>query len=96
MNLKIGYKAISDFSSENIEKEFKSVLEEKELGMGKLLPAFRVSLTGLGMGPSLFDIASFLGKEETIKRIETNRKNKLMGLITVEGIEHFCLSWTFA
>ncbi len=63
--------AILDFSSENIEKEFKSYLEEKELGMGKLLPAFRVSLTGLAMGPSLFDIAFLLGKEETIKRIET-------------------------
>jgi len=63
--------AISDFSSENIEKEFKLYLEEKELGMGKLLPIFRISLTGLGMGPSLFDIATLLGKEETIKRIET-------------------------
>ena len=62
---------ILDFSSENIEKEFKSYLEEKGLGMGKLLPQFRVSLTGLGMGPSLFDIAFLLGKEETIKRIET-------------------------
>ena len=62
--------AISDFSSENIEKEFKLYLEEKELGMGNLLP-FRVSLTGLGMGPSLFDIASLLGKEETIKRMKT-------------------------
>ena len=39
--------------------------------MGKLLPAFRVSLTGVGMGPSLFDIASLLGKEETIARMET-------------------------
>ena len=37
-NLKIGLKVISDFSSENIEKEFKLYLEEKELGMGKLLP----------------------------------------------------------
>ena len=46
-------------------------MEENELGMGKLLPAFRVCLTGLGMGPSLFDIASLLGKEETIKRMET-------------------------
>ena len=62
--------AISDFSSANIEKEFKSYLNEKELGMGKLLPAFRVSLTGLGMGPSLFDIAALLGKEETINRME--------------------------
>ena len=39
--------------------------------MGELLPAFRVSLTGLGMGPSLFDIASILGKEETIARMQT-------------------------
>jgi glutamyl-tRNA synthetase len=62
---------LSVFSAENIEVEFKKYLEENELGMGKLLPAFRVSLTGLGMGPSLFDIASLLGKEETIKRMET-------------------------
>ena len=62
---------LSDFTSESIEIEFKSYLEEKELEIGKLLPAFRVSLTGLGMGPSLFDIASLLGKEETIKRMET-------------------------
>ena len=62
---------LSDFTSESIEIEFKSYLEEKELGIGKLLPAFRVSLTGIGMGPSLFDIASLLGKEETIKRMET-------------------------
>ena len=62
---------LADFSSESIEIEFKKYLEENELGMGKLLPAFRVCLTGLGMGPSLFDIASLLGKEETIKRIET-------------------------
>jgi len=62
---------LSDFSSENIEVEFKKYLEENELGMGRLLPAFRVCITGLGMGPSLFDIASLLGKEETIKRMET-------------------------
>ena len=55
---------------ENIEVEFKKYLTEKNLGMGKLLPAFRISLTGLSMGPSLFDIASLIGKEETIYRIE--------------------------
>ena len=69
--LKDKLSVLSDFSSENIEVEFKKYLEENELGMGRLLPAFRVCLTGLGMGPSLFDIASLLGKEETIKRMET-------------------------
>ena len=60
--------------SGNIEKEFKSYLEEKEIGMGKLLPVFRLSLTGIGIGPSLFDIAALLGKEETINRISTALK----------------------
>ena len=69
--LKDKLSVLSDFSSENIEVEFKKYLEKNELGMGRLLPAFRVCLTGLGMGPSLFDIASLLGKEETIKRMET-------------------------
>ena len=64
-----------DFSSENIEKEFKAYLLEKELGMGRLLPAFRLSLTGLGMGPSLFEIATLLGKKEVIDRMENAIKN---------------------
>ncbi len=68
--LKIRLEKISDFSSINIEIEFKKYLEDNDLGMGKLLPAFRLALTGLGMGPSLFDIASLLGKTETIKRME--------------------------
>ena len=42
--------------------------------MSKLLPAFRLSLTGLGMGPSLFNIAALIGKEETISRIATALK----------------------
>ena len=68
--LKIRLEKISDFSSINIEIEFKKYLEDNDLGMGRLLPAFRLALTGVGMGPSLFDIASLLGKTETIKRME--------------------------
>ena len=68
--LKIRLEKISDFSSKNIEIEFKKYLEDNDLGMGRLLPAFRLALTGLGMGPSLFDIASLLGKTETIMRME--------------------------
>ena len=67
--LQIRLEKISDFSSKNIEIEFKKYLEDNDLGMGRLLPAFRLALTGLGMGPSLFDIASLLGKTETIMRM---------------------------
>jgi glutamyl-tRNA synthetase len=66
---------IEDFSSENIEEVFKGFLIEKNIGMGKLLPVFRLSLTGLGMGPSLFNIASLIGKEETLNRINTALNN---------------------
>ena len=68
--LQIRLEKISDFSSKNIEIEFKKYLEDNDLGMGRLLPAFRLALTGLGMGPSLFDIASLLGKTETLMRME--------------------------
>ena len=61
---------MSDFSSERIEEEFNKYLEEKQLVMGKLLPVFRVCLTGIGMGPSIFEIASLLGQEEVIVRME--------------------------
>lgn len=61
--------SITPFSSENIEQEFKSFLAKKELGIGAVLPLFRLVVTGKGMGPSMFDIAAFLGKEECSSRI---------------------------
>jgi glutamyl-tRNA synthetase len=63
------FNTVSDWTSENIEISFKSFLEEKELGMGAVLPNFRLAVTGKGMGPSMFEIAELLGKKETIERI---------------------------
>ena len=63
-------KGLNDFSAEEIEKEFKAFIEQEGLGFGAVLPNFRVLVTGLGMGPSMFRICSLLGKEETIRRIE--------------------------
>lgn len=62
--------AIEDYTSENIENSFKSFLEERELGIGRVLPLFRLLVTGKGMGPSMFQIAALLGKEETAKRMK--------------------------
>lgn len=61
---------ISDFSATTIEASFKAFLEEKELGFGAVLPNFRVAVTGLGMGPSMFQISALLGKEEVLNRID--------------------------
>jgi glutamyl-tRNA synthetase len=60
---------IESFNSETIEKEFKEYISSKNLGIGGVLPLFRLLITGQGMGPSMFEISSFLGKEECIERI---------------------------
>lgn len=64
-------KELDDFTAENIERAFKSFLETKELGFGAVLPNFRLLVTGLGMGPSMFEICALLGKAETVHRIST-------------------------
>ncbi len=73
--------AIENFVSAEVEKVFKSFLEEKELGMGAVLPNFRVLVTGMGMGPSMFDICEILGKEEVVARIKEG-KTKIEALKT--------------
>jgi glutamyl-tRNA synthetase len=59
---------IENFSATSIESSFKKFIEEKEIGMGAILPNLRLILTGKGMGPSLFEIAALFGKEEVMKR----------------------------
>ena len=61
---------ISSFVASEIESTFKTFLEEKELGIGAVLPNFRLLITGNGTGPSMFEISEFLGKEECLKRME--------------------------
>ena len=61
---------IGDFTSVNIEKIVKDWMLKNEIGMGKVMQPFRLSLVGALKGPHLFDIVELLGKEETIKRLE--------------------------
>lgn len=61
---------VENFSSKNIESNVKSWIQEKELGFGKVLMPFRLSLVGSMQGPHVFDIASLIGKDETIFRIQ--------------------------
>ena len=61
--------SLSVFDHTTIEAAFKSFIESKNLGIGAVLPLFRLLLTGTGMGPSMFEIAAFLGKEECLIRI---------------------------
>jgi glutamyl-tRNA synthetase len=62
--------SIDDFTSVNIETIVKDWMTQNEIGMGKVMQPFRLSLVGALKGPHLFDIVELIGKEETIKRLE--------------------------
>jgi glutamyl-tRNA synthetase len=62
---------INEFNAPNIEHFVKQWMTENEIGMGKIMQPFRLSLVGALKGPHLFDIAELIGKEETIARIQT-------------------------
>ncbi len=61
---------IEDFTSVNIETDVKDWMMQNEIGMGKVMQPFRLSLVGALKGPHLFDIVELIGKEEAIKRLE--------------------------
>ncbi len=60
---------ISDFSAESAHQVLNEVLESHGKGMGKIMQALRLALTGSGSGPDLFGIMEVVGKEEVIKRL---------------------------
>ena len=61
---------ITDFTSMNIETIVKDWMTKNEIGMGKIMQPFRLSLVGALKGPHLFDIVEVIGKEETINRVQ--------------------------
>ncbi|RTZ02247.1 glutamate--tRNA ligase [Flavobacterium sp. RSP49] len=61
---------ITDFTSMNIETIVKDWMTKNEIGMGKVMQPFRLSLVGALKGPHLFDIVEVIGKDETINRIK--------------------------
>jgi len=65
----------TEFKNEVLEAAFKTYIEEKELGFGKPMIAIRLAITGEGGGPSLFEIMELIGKEESIKRLNTGIAN---------------------
>jgi glutamyl-tRNA synthetase len=58
----------ADFSAAALETNSKAYLEGRGVGIGQVLQAFRMLITGLPGGPSMFEICELLGKEEVIAR----------------------------
>ncbi|MBW1297557.1 glutamate--tRNA ligase [Aquimarina litoralis] len=65
---------INNFTSDTISNIVKSWIKSKEIGFGKIMMPLRISLVGSLQGPDLFEIMSIIGKNETIKRIESTKE----------------------
>ncbi|MBR7183551.1 MAG: glutamate--tRNA ligase [Alistipes sp.] len=62
--------SIDDFSLENTERVVHGWIAEKGYGVGQVMNSLRLALVGAGKGPGMYDVTSFLGKEECLKRID--------------------------
>ena len=66
---------VHPFTSGNTENAVKDYVEKKQMGFGKIMNPLRLATVGGGFGPHLFDIFEMIGKEETLKRIDTAIQN---------------------
>ncbi|MCK4739022.1 MAG: glutamate--tRNA ligase [Deltaproteobacteria bacterium] len=66
-----GLNSAEPFNEEKIEGVFNSILEAKDLKLGKLAQPVRVALTGGTISPGIFETITVLGKEKTITRLQT-------------------------
>ena len=67
-------KKMDNFSASSIEQLFHAYLQDNELGFGKIMPVLRLSITGKGMGPSMFLIMELLGLKESLIRVDVAMK----------------------
>jgi glutamyl-tRNA synthetase len=61
---------VADFTVPATESAVKTWIENKGYNTGAVMNALRLVIVGTLRGPQMFDILSWIGKEETIKRIE--------------------------
>jgi glutamyl-tRNA synthetase len=59
----------TDFSPSVTEAAVRGWIAEKGYNTGVVMTLFRLVIVGASRGPHIFDITSWIGKEETIKRI---------------------------
>ncbi len=62
---------LSSFDSGDIESALRTVAERNEAGGGRIIHPVRLAVSGVGVGPGLFEMLHVLGKETVIRRLKT-------------------------
>lgn len=68
--LKSVLSSIDDFNTAAAESEVKAWITRKGYNTGNVMNALRLVVVGASRGPHIFDIISWIGREETINRID--------------------------
>ncbi len=63
-------KATTEWTSSVLQTAVKTYIQSRGLSIGIVMNSLRLVIVGDSKGPDLFDIISFIGKENCIKRIE--------------------------
>lgn len=67
---KADLKQLDNWIADDIKTTLEALLTSRGVGLGKVMPAVRLAVTGQGKGPDLMEIMEIIGKEETIKRLD--------------------------
>jgi glutamyl-tRNA synthetase len=70
MELRTVLEEIDDFSPASAETVVKAWIEKNGYNTGAIMNAFRLVIVGASRGPHIFDITEWIGKEETLRRID--------------------------
>jgi len=61
--------ATTDFAHDPIEATFKAFSESEAVKTGEIVHPVRLALSGLGKGPSLYEMMALLGRETCVRRL---------------------------
>jgi glutamyl-tRNA synthetase len=67
--LKQEFDKVINWTATELQNVFEGFVNDKGYSFGNVMPILRLLITGMGHGPSLFDILEIIGKQETISRL---------------------------
>ncbi len=72
--IQLGFQTIEHWDAINIENSVKETCAHHGVGTGVVLQALRLTVSGEGAGPAMFEMCALLGKDKVIHRIQNALK----------------------
>ena len=73
-------KGVDDWSFSNLENQLKTFSNNENISIGKIILPIRLSISGFGIGPSLYGLMELLTKKTVLRRIKYAIDNFPIGL----------------